>query len=188
MNIIKAKVDWNHGFSNEPDLRILIDKEPNYKNFRYNENNGHYFAELDGFCDFFYYTKPGEGFGGREFELTMHDGSIRVLKGPWSSRAGVMNRKFRPCVEVAWTDSEVAWTKGYTFVHGALTLEMAQVAAKLAGCYLVKIDENPVKQHNIDGGLSLEQMAVFCAKAGDLRWVPSCDPNVVMKPTLTTVV
>lgn len=42
------------------------------------------------------------GFGGSEYEITMLDGTKKVLRGPWSSRAGAMNMKgFGPCVDVS---------------------------------------------------------------------------------------
>lgn len=184
MNILKAKIDWNHGFMNEPDIHILVDKEPNYKALRYQENSGNYFAELDGFCDFFHYIQPGEGFGGREFEITLVDETTKVLRGPWSSRAGVMNRLFRPCVEVAYVATEAAWNRGYTFTHGAITLELAQKVVKDLGYHLVKVDETPASQFQ-NKDLSCEQLL---EKTGDLRWVPSIDPHAVVKPTLTTAV
>jgi len=61
-----------------------------------------YFAEGQwGDVHFFFYDKPGRGFGGQIFTVTMKDGSKVQLKGPFSSRNGVMNwQGFTPSVEV----------------------------------------------------------------------------------------
>ena len=47
------------------------------------------------FVRFFSHNKLNEnGYGGFSFTLTMTDGSTRVVRGPWSSRAGVINFYF----------------------------------------------------------------------------------------------
>lgn len=84
MNIISARINWNHNFANNPDLEILVEKAPNYKAFRYQENSGRYFAELDGFCHFFYYVQPGEGFGGRDKLPDFHIDGMEVVDAKWA--------------------------------------------------------------------------------------------------------
>ena len=74
-------------------------------NLRYTERNGMYFAEdaRSGRVSYFYWDgKPnGRGFGGAKYELTMVDGSTRVLEGPWSSNSCAMNKEgFKPSMEV----------------------------------------------------------------------------------------
>lgn len=54
-----------------------------------------------GIVEFFSYSGEGRGYGGNKFYLEMADGTERCLKGPWSSRSGVMNRAgFEPCSEI----------------------------------------------------------------------------------------
>ena len=79
----------------------MEDDLPDLKSLRYKEKHGCYFAELDGYVNFMYYSGPGQGYGGRHFDITMEDGTQKTLIGPWSSRAGAMNATgFIPCVDV----------------------------------------------------------------------------------------
>jgi hypothetical protein len=46
-------------------------------------------------------SKNENGFGGNSFVLPMRDGTTRVIKGPWSSREGVLHQFGMPhCVPV----------------------------------------------------------------------------------------
>lgn len=139
MFIMDAKVEWHKGFSNSPDLKILVDKMPDNDSFRFQEKNCIYYAENEGLVRFYYYRRPGEGFGGREFKLTMEDGSEKVLKGPWSSNSGAVNSiGFGPCQEISITDDERVWKRSYTSFASAVTLDLYKQAAALAGVHLVK--------------------------------------------------
>lgn len=126
MRIVKAEVEWHHGYAN---LIIHVEDQPSADDFEFEERNGLFYAECNGMVRFYAYKKPGDGFGGHTFNIRMKDGTERALKGPWSSHAGAMNRfGFGPCVDV------VLVGKYRTF--GAVTLEVAQEAAKLAGVTL----------------------------------------------------
>ena len=85
------------------ELHIWVDEWPKLSSeFRFDREGTLYFAELHGVVKFFSYNGPGRGFAGRVFPITMRDGSAIRLEGPFSSRAGVMNRQgFTPCLEVA---------------------------------------------------------------------------------------
>jgi len=121
MKILKAQLDWMGTWSNTPDLRVLVEGMPDRKLLRYQQHNYLYYAHLDGLARFYHYARPGEGFGGRIFEITLQDGTVKNLKGPWSSNSGSINRHFNPhCVEVAWAD-DGKWNS--TFVAGAMTVE-----------------------------------------------------------------
>lgn len=61
---------------------------------KFEERSGIYRAQDGDVVEYFSYDKPGGGFGGREFTLDMVDGTQRTLIGPWSSRAGVVNKFF----------------------------------------------------------------------------------------------
>jgi hypothetical protein len=115
------------GYANDPTLEILVDKMPDRSDLRYKKEGILYYAELDGYVSFFCYRGPGEGFGGRGFEITMEDGSQELLKGPFSSRAGVMNAAgFGPCVDVSITDNPESYERGYTFYAGHVTLKLIE--------------------------------------------------------------
>jgi hypothetical protein len=64
--------------------------------WRWEERSGIYRAEKDG--EVLYFSHDPErpyGWGGWEFKVIMLDGSIRDIKGPWSSRAEVVNKYYQ---------------------------------------------------------------------------------------------
>jgi hypothetical protein len=131
MKIIKAKVEWMEEFDNEPSLRIMVDKEPDYAALRYEKRGDLYFAQQGVFASFFYYSKPGEGYGGREFPIKLLDGTDVILKGPWSSNSASMNEAgFTPTKECAYTADKETWKRGYTFYSGIITLDAWRDAVK----------------------------------------------------------
>ena len=141
MKILQAKVQWFQGYGNNPVMQVLVDKIPNRKDLRYKQKGGLYYAELEGFVHFLY--KKGQhqekGFGGYAWPITLSSGEKKILKGPWSSRAGVANQLgFGPCADVSITDSPTAFKRGYTFIAGSITLNKLVDATRLAQCYLVK--------------------------------------------------
>jgi hypothetical protein len=124
MNILRARVNWRDGWDNHPNLELLVDKMPTIDILRYEEREDLFYAELNGYVSFYYYSQPANGFGGAVFNITMKDGSERMLKGPWSSRAGVANRLgFGPCLDVSMTDKLESYEKGYTFHAGHCSLD-----------------------------------------------------------------
>ena len=123
MRIISGYVNWNEGYANKPRLHFLVDKIPNYDDLIYEQIGSFYYAECDGLVNFFYYKEPDRGYGGREFNLKMSDGTIKTLIGPWSSNSMSINDAgFGPCVEVSLTDSIKAMELGYTFSSAAFTI------------------------------------------------------------------
>ncbi len=129
MKIISAKVDWHEQYSNHPNLLIETDKLPEYDTMRYQERMGIYYAEREGFASYFYYTSPDVGFGGREFPITMKDGTKKTLKGPWSSRAACVNLMgFGPILDVVFKEADSKYK--YCDTAGAVTLRIAQKAIK----------------------------------------------------------
>lgn len=137
MKILNIKVDWMKDWHNHPVLQVLVDKIPKLDEMVYEERNGIYYAEKDGYAHYLYYTAPGDGFGGSVFDVKMKDGGTRSLKGPWSSRAGCVNaQKFGFIMDVHITDKPDVFERGYTFMAGAITLDLAIEAAKIANCYL----------------------------------------------------
>ena len=64
--------------------------------------------------------------------VTTVDGEQITLKGPWSSRAGCVNkRRFGPVVDVRLATDPSVLEKGYTFQTGTLTLAAAKQAIDL---------------------------------------------------------
>jgi len=127
MKIIKGRVDWLEGRGNRPRLYVLVDRVPSLDDMRFRERKGLYFAERDGLCSFFSWRGNGNhnGFGGREFPITMVDGEKRTLKGPWSSSASTMNEYgFGPCMEVHYTDDPKVYVRGHTFFGGAILVSL----------------------------------------------------------------
>lgn len=149
MDVVYAEVDWRHGWANDPNLRVLVDKMPDLDDLRYEKKDELYYAELGGYVNFFSWNperdgkgrKEWQGFGGAVFPITLTNGEKVTLRGPWSSRAGVMNSVgFGPCVEVSLTEDEKAMERGYTFFASAISLDLANKAAS----YVDNVEMIPV--------------------------------------------
>ena len=94
-------INWMEGWLNDPVIEVHTDVLP--EGFTYEHNMGCYFGTIDGsdFVNFFYYERPGNGYGGAKIDVNMKDGTVQTLVGPWSSRASVMNSMgFPHCTEV----------------------------------------------------------------------------------------
>lgn len=133
MKILSAKVyEYPEGVMNSPVLQILVDKlEENFIYTPKSLNGGTaYFAEKDGAVDFLFHNPTMEtGYGGRYFNLTLENGEIAKVKGPWSSRPSVMGKLFGvDCMDVSITSDPEAFDRGYTFYSGHITLELARTA------------------------------------------------------------
>ena len=144
MKILDARVRWNHGWSNKPQLEVLVDQWPKSDEFVYEKKmdvDRHgpcalYFGTgPDGSVRFFADSGTGDGYGGSTFVVKLTDGRTVSVKGPWSSREGVMNKFFPTSVGVIIY--EVAWGRSCGLACH-LTLERAQEAAKMAGVPLVE--------------------------------------------------
>ncbi len=104
MKINSVTMEWNYKYDNPPVPIVHVDRIVTLDEYRFTKNGNLYFAENDGFVEFFYYDKPGHGYGGKEFVINMLDGSQEILKGPWSSRGSVMNMMgFVPCMQCIYT-------------------------------------------------------------------------------------
>lgn len=87
--IVHLSVDWMEGWGNSPRLIVTFDAEaPGV----YREvGDGLLLSVVGERADWFAYSGPGTGYGGRSFPITMADGSKRVLIGPWSGSSGDVN-------------------------------------------------------------------------------------------------
>ena len=163
MKILAARVRWNESWGNTPDMEVLVDNMPDESSMVFEEKAGLYLAIQNGYASYMYYNEPGDGYGGRVFTVKMQDGSIRRLTGPWSSRAGCVNAGGfdTQIMDVSMTDNaETFNSRGMKgcFIAGAITLDLAVSAAKMARCTLAQIIGN------------------------EPAWHPSKDPRTVVKP------
>ena len=137
MKLIKAEVEWYEGFANKPRLVLIVDKMPDSMEIEYEVKDNLYWGEKNGIVSFFSHSPENQrGYGGREFDLKMKDGSFVTIKGPWSSRAGAMNNYFPHSVDVTVKETEGEFPR-LSFAT-AVTVELARQAAELAGVRLIK--------------------------------------------------
>jgi len=147
MKVLDARVDWMKGYANDPILEILVDKIPSREELVYRRliigEGAIYYAEKGGFVHFLYHNPYNEeGYGGRVFRLNVQYGDrikTEIIKGPWSSRPGVINNYFPHCVEVRMTDDPRAFEYNFVTQIGTIGLALAQQAVEMAGACLKKV-------------------------------------------------
>lgn len=129
--ILDIRADWKLGWGNSPGIRVLL-SEHRFQELSliYEMRENLYYAEHGAVVHFLYHSGTPtrqDGFGGRTSTLTMKDGSIIELIGPWSSNAGNANRLgFGPCMEATYTDRPGVMKIGYTFIGGSLLVSAVQ--------------------------------------------------------------
>jgi len=132
---LAARVDWKEEYLNDPKLRVLVDEIPSRSELRFERHDdGLWYAEKDGYVEYFAWNGPDNegGFAGQCYEITTVDGDNITLKGPWSSRAGALNKRgFGPCIDVSLTTRPEVFERGFTFQAGSLSLEAAKQAVDL---------------------------------------------------------
>jgi hypothetical protein len=134
MRILDAQVDWREDVGNDPRLEVLVDEIPDRSGLRFEHEDGLWVAIDNGYVEYFSWSSDGNdgGYSGRSFEVTTVDGEQVTLKGPWSSRAGCVNkRSFGPVVDVRMATDPDVLERGYTFRTGTLTLSAAKQAIDL---------------------------------------------------------
>ena len=134
MQIKDAQIDWREDVANDPRLEVLVDDTPDRSELRFEHEDDLWVAIEDGYVEYFAWSGDGNdgGYSGRSFEIVTVDGEQVTLKGPWSSRAGCVNkRSFGPVVDVRLTTNPDALDKGHTFSTGTLTLSAAKQALGL---------------------------------------------------------
>jgi len=160
MKVLKANIDWHEGFDNEPRLQVLVDKM-NYDKLKYEpfpitrisglsgeqaaivgtsdytfkgRDTVLYYAANKGLVRFLYHDPQNEhGYDGNVFQLILTNGETIKIKGPWSSRAGVVNQLVPDdpnlqCVDVSITDKPEVFEKGFTYPSGTISLKLAKDA------------------------------------------------------------
>jgi hypothetical protein len=177
-------------------MQILVDSIPKRHRIRYIKKGPIYYGELEGYVHFIYYERPGEGFGGAEYKMHMQDGSVKVLKGPWSSSASTVNGLgLGPCADVSMTDDPKVFKRGYTYLARSITMPLMEEAAKLAGVHLVKYcytkpsvvtsELGGDQKHAVHmGGRGQVELPYWAAHPPKSQWlaVPSMDSEKITKP------
>lgn len=142
MTPLDAKVRWNPDLLNPPTLQILVDHLPLMEKMVFTQLGQLYYGENEGLVDFFFHNPQDQrGYGGRLFHLMLDTGTVITLKGPWSSRSGVMNKAgFGPCMEASLVSERDSFDRGHTFTSCAITVELTReiIDEFLPGVYLVK--------------------------------------------------
>lgn len=128
MNVTGASVNEHIGYINKPTLQLYVQDQAANGDFVYRSRpfgrSTLYFAEFKGEVRFMSHDPNNEyGYGGTIFRIRMEDGTERDVRGPWSSRAGVMSPLFRPVVDVDLI--------GEYRTAGHVTLEVAQAAVDM---------------------------------------------------------
>lgn len=146
MDIRFAQVNWNDDHDNAPMLEIVASDYPeegdwSYADFQISPGCVLYRAEYNDYVRFLHHMASDQvGFGGRTFDLRLHSGQIIQIKGPWSSRAGVVNRYFVPhCVEVLRYNNHSDMQDRRGGQTGHVTIDAAVKAIRLARVHLVRI-------------------------------------------------
>ena len=135
MRILNAQVDWREEVANDPRLEVLVDEMPDRSDLRFEHEDGLWVAIDDGYVEYFAWSGDGNdgGYSGRSFDIVTVDGEQVTLRGPWSSRAGCVNKqRFGPVVDVRLTTDPAVLERGHTFKSGTLTLSAAKQAIDLA--------------------------------------------------------
>ncbi len=90
----------------EERLAVLADRCPRKEDFIYEERDGMYYGERDGWAAYFLQTDDKTGFCGACFDVMMQDGTTRRIEGPWSSNPQALRAHgFPEVVDVAvYTD------------------------------------------------------------------------------------
>jgi hypothetical protein len=132
MKALAAKMRWNFGWLNPPEIMLLLDEWPEMRYRHYAdgmaEPDGLYYSENAGAVSFLYQTGNQRGFGGRIFDVTMVDNSQVTLHGPWSGDASNVNiTTGKPyCVHVITTTDAESFTRGYTLCSSHVTVPWLQ--------------------------------------------------------------
>lgn len=133
------EINWMLAWDNDPSIRVWVEEIPRdiiLTPHRVNPTRVLWYGTKAGIARFYADTtlenslesKQEDGFGGSHFHIMTPQGE-HVLKGPWSSRPGVMNALhpdaiYNPCVDISLTDSESTFDRGYTYMASNMTAEV----------------------------------------------------------------
>lgn len=135
MKIVNLRFDnWNDKITPVVTLQDV----PSEYELLYEHKNGIWYAEKEGLVSYMYWRGPGNegGFGGSVYTIKTKDGRKVKLKGPWSSRAGVVNALgFGPVIDI------IAEVNGSRYAS-AMLVSVLQSYIEDAGFVLRKQDED----------------------------------------------
>lgn len=101
MEVINVQIDHHEGYANSPTFDVYVDKLPSRDELIYAEclikHSTLYLAiTKDGYASYMLHNPSNEsGFGGSKFTFkVLNSDEPRVIRGPWSSRAGIVNKFF----------------------------------------------------------------------------------------------
>ena len=148
VNAVGIKVIVREGLNNKNDweLRLEIPKclhelyDGRSENLRYTVKDGNmYFAvdERTGRVSYFFYDQPDRGFGGNKYKITMVDGSVKELIGPWSSNSHAMNA-------VGHEPSKEVNIDGKYNMADAMTIDAINELLKPLDMECILVDNDPV--------------------------------------------
>jgi hypothetical protein len=124
-NIIDVRVDlYEDRINMIPRILVLVDADE-HTQIEYEERDYMYLGIKDDIASFYYYDRPGDGFGGMRIPIKMKDGTERVLEGPWSSNSASVNGLFpeTPVVECSITYDKNGWNDEHIYsAHGGAAL------------------------------------------------------------------
>lgn len=104
--ILAIKPRWMHGYANSPEIEVIVDKRPAYESFIWRACPDPHArrktmlisTNQSPWVKFVYIDNP-EGapqyHGALGGDYTMQDGTVFKSRSGWSSRAGVINDKYR---------------------------------------------------------------------------------------------
>jgi hypothetical protein len=166
-------VEWHQGFHNMPTFAVTIDKRPEFSELVYEKRGFHYFALCGDVAFFYFFEKPGEGFGGWTFDVKLTDGTVQTLKGPWSSNGAAMARQGFPMTEhvTALIPNGNGMSRlGYHVLTSAIQEKWAELGPKDVDLHLIAGDLIP---HPKEGCISDRKS--FKPHQAPFR-CPVCDP------------
>lgn len=118
MKITEAKINWHHGFANDPTLEIKAENVPEFAEdvpIWTLQENGVVWTEKDCVVKYMYVGNGinngsgMKGFGGRHFKIALKDGRHIETNDAWSSRAECVTGI--ECVEATINGRSSAITK-----------------------------------------------------------------------------
>ncbi len=182
MNILKAKIIWYEDWANEPMMRLLVDRVPAIEELIFEKKGNYFVGEKDGVMSAFIDASDHLGSGGRTYNITMKDGSVYPLIGPWAlDQCKVHREGFAPCMNTSITDNPEYFATGRGIKDRLVSLPVILEALSLrGGAKLVKIlgrysyihskedEERRVKHYDYVAPPTQEFRFAFCHK--QLGW------------------
>lgn len=192
MKIVNAIVKWNERYDNDPHFEVLVDQLPESVYEQTSDNR--YESRTGGLVNALY-CSDGHGFAGRDIPITLTDGTVKVLRGPYSFD------KIDQTCKVSITDDPAAFKRGHTFMSSSMALDGLEECARIAGVWLAEVVDSggftryvPTLRNSIPKGIGTR------ASCRDVKWryvyphsddwfyVREKDNSTIKRLTMSTVV